>query len=866
MATHQIVIELDPRNVKAGMAEVDGSLRRSAGEAREFERAAAEAMRAVEKSAREAAREQQRAARVAAKASVDAARQASAAQRTAAREQEEFARAQIIAAERRAEQRQRIEQRVASDMKAAQDKLAQSYRQIVGPAAEYREKLNQIIQLERQGAITAQQRANAVRGMQREMEAHSARQQGGIRGAIGEIASSQFGAIAGPAAVAGLAVEASRKIIELSDAYKQLTNRIRTVTESESEAMMVRSEVIALANRTRTDIGATAEGYTRFAAATKSLKLSQAELLQFTESVNKTIKLSGATTAEAQAGLIQFAQGLGAGALRGDELRSVLEQLGPVADVLAKHLGTTRAGLRQLGEQGKITADVVVAAFAAQREEIDDRFSRSVATFSELWTVFRNNVEDAVGQIVEAVGGMPELTKAFQLAGEAVGNFGHGLALAIKDLKQLIADVPELAGALAMLDKSDVAKALTSSTFGNYAAIRGRVATDDLANAINPGTQSILERVRQNAYFETQQEQLRKFTEQDPAARRAAFEKFSEIGTRLNDALHDEKKAAREAAEAQREHAKAVREAGEAFKKFTDESVEGANRVVGDVADSFRSIKDRVIDATADAVEKERQLLAYRAVIDGINAETEAYKLSDQERARRSELMRIEHDLMANGVQLTEAQRVQLDLALQVQERARAAAEYKGRTLTDQFNEEATRAAKDSQKQMEALASALGGVADGFGAMLREGKKSMSEMATDVALQVAKILAQFALLAGLRHIFGADSGAVSLAKGILSAGNFAGGGTYTVPNNGHGVDGVPLFMRVTPNEQITVTPPGAPAPNQAAPTAPPHVSIVNSVAPAMVHAAMDTPAGHRVIANVIERHIGQLSTMVRRSS
>ena len=59
MATHQIVIELDPTNAKAGLQAVDASLKRSGDEAKAFERAAAEAMRAVEKAAKEAAREQE---------------------------------------------------------------------------------------------------------------------------------------------------------------------------------------------------------------------------------------------------------------------------------------------------------------------------------------------------------------------------------------------------------------------------------------------------------------------------------------------------------------------------------------------------------------------------------------------------------------------------------------------------------------------------------------------------------------------------------------------------------------------------------------------------------------------------------------
>ena len=518
MANHNIVVEIDPTNAKSGMAQVDGALRKSGDEAKAFAREAQEAMRSVEKAAKEAAREQERAAKAAARASA-------AAQKQAARDVEESARAAIIAAERRARERAQVEadaarkaaaaQKQAADQAAAAeraraaaakasgdaqkrtiDHLTQGYKSIVGPIAEYNQKLSLAIQLEQRGAITAQQRAQYVRGLQREVDQYNAKQRGGFRGAVSEIAGSQLGAVAGPAAAAATAVAAGREIIALSDAYKNLTNRIRTVTSSEAEAISVRSKLLDLANRTRSDVGATTEGYVRLASATKNLNLTQSQLLNFTESLNKTIKLSGATGAEAQAGLIQFAQGLGAGALRGDELRSVMEQLGPVADVIAKQLGTTRAGLKAFGEQGKITADVVVAAFAAQREEIDGKFAKSVATFGDLWTVLHNAVQAAVGQIVEAVGGMPALEKAAQAATKSIAEMSHGFVAAIKDAKAFASQISDLGGVLTQLTgDSDLASIATGNFFSNYGKAVDKIRGKSLGDAMNAEAAKINEAI-----------------------------------------------------------------------------------------------------------------------------------------------------------------------------------------------------------------------------------------------------------------------------------------------------------------------------------------------------------------------------------
>src|SRR5690606_2602352 len=98
------------------------------------------------------------------------------------------------------------------------------------------------------------------------------------------------------------------------------------VTTGTENLTTVTSRLFDVANRTRSSFEGTANLYARVALATKELGIGQQELLTFTERVNQAIILSGASAQEAQAGLIQLSQGLASGALRGDELRSVLEQ------------------------------------------------------------------------------------------------------------------------------------------------------------------------------------------------------------------------------------------------------------------------------------------------------------------------------------------------------------------------------------------------------------------------------------------------------------------------------------------------------------------------------------------------------------
>lgn len=190
----------------------------------------------------------------------------------------------------------------------------------------------------------------------------------------------------------------------LTDTFTTLENKIRNVTDSEAQLTVVSSDLFNIAQKTRSGLAATANLYTRVALSTKNLGTSQQETLNFTKSLNEAILLSGATAVEAEAGLIQLSQGLASGRLQGDELRSVLEQLPVVADVIAKGMGITRGELREFGAQGKVTAQEVLKAFREAREELENKFARAIPTIAQSLVVLDNALIRTVGGFDKAFG------------------------------------------------------------------------------------------------------------------------------------------------------------------------------------------------------------------------------------------------------------------------------------------------------------------------------------------------------------------------------------------------------------------------------------------------------------------------------
>ena len=195
-----------------------------------------------------------------------------------------------------------------------------------------------------------------------------------------------------------------RQLAQLADAYTNIQNRLRVVTTGTGELVAVTESLFGISNRTRVEFEATAQIYQRLAAASQDLGSSQQELLNFTESLNQAVTISGATAEEAQGALVQLSQGIASTELRGQELRSVLEQLPFVAQVIADHFDVARGSLIKLGEQGKISAGAILEAFRNAREEIGERFARIIPTISQSFVVFRNNLVGYIGRVNESLG------------------------------------------------------------------------------------------------------------------------------------------------------------------------------------------------------------------------------------------------------------------------------------------------------------------------------------------------------------------------------------------------------------------------------------------------------------------------------
>ena len=194
---------------------------------------------------------------------------------------------------------------------------------------------------------------------------------------------------------------AGSAIIRAADQYANLQGQLKLVTDSSENLAAVQGRLFDVAQATSQPLDATISLYTRLARATD---FSQERIAGLTETINQAVTLSSAAPEAAQAALFQLGQGFAAGALRGEELNSVLEQTPELAAAIAEGLGVSVGELRRLGAEGRLTAELVAEGLENSADTVERRFGDVPLTVGRALTQLSNSFTVFVGQINTGVG------------------------------------------------------------------------------------------------------------------------------------------------------------------------------------------------------------------------------------------------------------------------------------------------------------------------------------------------------------------------------------------------------------------------------------------------------------------------------
>lgn len=243
-------------------------------------------------------------------------------------------------------------------------------------------------------------------------------------------AFTALGAVVGGLA-GGVALNAFKNY---ADQATNIQNRLAAVVPVQAQRAQIDQQIFETAQRTRTSYESTANIFSRMTLSASNLGATQAQILRTVEITQKALQAGGATTAESASIATQLTQALGAGRLNGDELKSIAENSPVLIQAIAKEFGVGVGALKDLGAEGKLTADRVFKAILNAGEEVDAVFARTTPTIAAGIQQIDNALTRYIGNVDKSIGATKALVGGLEFVARNLDSIGDGAALAVAAL------------------------------------------------------------------------------------------------------------------------------------------------------------------------------------------------------------------------------------------------------------------------------------------------------------------------------------------------------------------------------------------------------------------------------------------------
>ncbi len=273
-------------------------------------------------------------------------------------------------------------------------------------------------------ALMRRELGNAANSMnQIEQEIRSAdNAQGGLNNRIRDGTDEMNGLVKKVGALIGayLSLQGLSKAIEISDELTNTKARVHLLVEDMpvipdqlakvnfglgdmSDIEIAQQLIHDAAQRSYSSFKDTADMVSRIGTNARDSFSNLSEVVAFSELVQKQFGIAGASAVEASNATIQLSQALASGVLRGDELNSIFEQAPNLISTIADYMGEPLGAIRDLAADGMITADIVKNAMFAASDDINKKFDSMPATWSQMWTYFKNEGLRAFGPVLQKI-------------------------------------------------------------------------------------------------------------------------------------------------------------------------------------------------------------------------------------------------------------------------------------------------------------------------------------------------------------------------------------------------------------------------------------------------------------------------------
>lgn len=232
-----------------------------------------------------------------------------------------------------------------------------------------------------------------------------------------------------------------KKAMDISDTLVQNRARLDLMNDGLQTTDQLVNMVYASAQNARGSFSDMASVVARFGNNAKDAFRSSAEVVEFTNLIQKQMTIAGASGAEASAAILQLSQGLGSGVLRGEELNAVFEQAPNIIQSIADYMNVPIGKIREMASEGQITADIVKNAIFAASDDINAKFEQIPMTWNQVWTMMSNAALMRFQPVLDKINEIAN-NEQFQI-------FATGMIDALAVVAVFLLNIMELVGSIA---------------------------------------------------------------------------------------------------------------------------------------------------------------------------------------------------------------------------------------------------------------------------------------------------------------------------------------------------------------------------------------------------------------------------------
>lgn len=238
------------------------------------------------------------------------------------------------------------------------------------------------------------------------------------------------------AVAAYVTIQSVTSALNLSDQLTSTTARLNLMNDGLQTTAELQDMIYLSAERSRGAYQTTADAVSKLGLMAGDAFDSSAEIIAFTEQLNKQFTIAGTEAAGIDAAMLQLTQAMGSGVLRGEEYNSILEQAPNIIQSIADYLEVPKGQLKDMAAEGQITAEIVKNAMFAAADETNAKFEQMPMTFAQIGQSIENTAMMAFTPVLQRMNEIAN-SEAFNVMVEnAVSALSvvAGIALEIFDL------------------------------------------------------------------------------------------------------------------------------------------------------------------------------------------------------------------------------------------------------------------------------------------------------------------------------------------------------------------------------------------------------------------------------------------------